>query len=110
MTEQLQLGFGGPRIPSVRRKDPATAQAAWRSIVPKLPELERAVFAVIAGNGAQGATLDQVVEVTQLDKVSASPRLRPLARKGLIEDSGKRRNGTSGRPQIVWVVVSKSGN
>lgn len=52
--------------------------------------------------GQRGATSLELTSMLPLDRVTVSPRLRPLERKGHIVDSGERRAGVSGRPSIVW--------
>jgi hypothetical protein len=84
-----------------RRPDPATSHAAAASIEGALPNLEAIVFASIKAAGQVGRTLDEVVEDTGLEKVTASPRFRPLADKLLIEPCGTR-PGRSNRKQIAW--------
>lgn len=51
-----------------------------------------------------GLTVDALVEVTGLQKVTVSPRLAPLTRKGLVGTNGKA-PGASGRAQTVWVAI-----
>ena len=65
--------------------------------------LEASVLSLIKHNGPNGMTLDDLVYESGLDKVTVSPRLRPLEQKGLISRDGKR-GGRSGRKQTVWKV------
>lgn len=83
-----------------RRTDPGTSHEAARSVEPDLTNLEAAVLRAIPQAPAN-ATLDEVVDATGLDKVTASPRFKPLEAKGLIVRAGKRR-GSSGRQQTTW--------
>jgi hypothetical protein len=39
-----------------------------------------------------------------MDRWSIQPRTSELRRKGLIRDSGKRRQNATGKSAIVWVV------
>jgi hypothetical protein len=50
----------------------------------------------IADRGNGGATTAELEETLKVDRVSISPRMRPLANRNLIHDSGVRRKG------IVW--------
>ena len=84
-----------------RRSDPATSYAATASVVSELPNLEAVVLTSITNAGARGRTLDEVCDDTGLDKVTASPRFRPLADKQRIETNGAR-PGRSNRKQTVW--------
>ncbi len=54
-----------------------------------------------------GATSEELAVALKIDRVTVSPRLRPLERKGLIADSNKRRIGSSGRSSIVWVIPAE---
>lgn len=90
-----------------RGTDPATAHEAAEFVSEYLPELEAEVLAVIKTCGANGATIDDLTSKMAIQKVSISPRLRPLANKNLIRESG-RRKGLSGRPQIIWVAARRA--
>jgi uncharacterized membrane protein len=89
--------------PLSRRRDPKTSHAAARSIADDLPRLLAIVLKAIEDEGPRGATLDDIMRATGLEKVTASPRCRPLADMGLIVDSGRTRIGSAGRAQIVWL-------
>jgi predicted transcriptional regulator len=62
--------------------------------------LEEVVFRKIK-EARVGLTLDDLVAATGLDKVTVSPRLKPLEAKGLIVRDGKRA-GLSNRKQTIW--------
>lgn len=85
-----------------RYLDPDTAKAAALSV--KVSRLESLVYEAIFGSGFVGKTLDEIVAATGIEKVSASPRLKPLVIKKLIIDSGRRQNSRAGRPMILWVA------
>jgi DNA-binding MarR family transcriptional regulator len=87
-----------------RRADPETSHEAAASVESALPQLEAIVLAVIRRSRQQGQTLDQLIDATGIDKVTLSPRLRPLCAKGFVVEMGKR-PGKSGRSQTVWVAV-----
>ena len=83
-----------------RRHDPETSvDAAWSV---DATQLEHVVLDVVQAAGEWGATLDDIIRATGLDKVTVSPRLRPLVRKGFVIATNRRRPGLSGRGQIVW--------
>jgi DNA-binding MarR family transcriptional regulator len=83
-----------------RRTDPETSHEAAKSIEPDLTKIESTVLLAIPF--APGtAILDEVTRETGLDKVTASPRFKPLEEKGFIRRVGKR-PGTSGRQQTSW--------
>jgi hypothetical protein len=87
-----------------RNSNPATSHAAASAISGSLPELEKKVFNAITSAGSLGMTLDEITQATGLDKVTASPRMRPLCNKGLVVENGTR-PGRAGRNQTVWVVM-----
>ena len=88
-----------------RNTDPETSHDAARSMDPTLPELEALVFDVLLASGWHGCILDDFVKALKLDKVTVSPRLRPLCDKGLAVATKSRRLGKSGRRQTVWVAT-----
>lgn len=79
-----------------------TSYAAADSV--QLTMLESTVFDGLVRCGDNGATLDELVDLLGIDKVTVSPRLRPLVRKGRAEAIGKRL-GSAGRQQTVWVAT-----
>lgn len=82
-----------------RASDPATSYAAAQSI--RLTDLESTVLAELR-KFSDGATSYTLAESLGMSLVTVSPRLRPLVSKGLVEDSGRREVGSSGRSQTVW--------
>ena len=90
-----------------RRTDPATSDAAAQSVTPELPRLENVVLDALKRRGDRGATTNELATLTGMSLVTISPRIRPLVRKNLVEDSGDRRAGASGRKSTVWRAVGK---
>lgn len=85
-----------------RATDPETAhRAATRERGRRAAELEAIVIRALELLGE--ATSQEVADFTGERLVSVSPRFRPLARKGVVEERGKRRN-PSGSPAIVWRI------
>lgn len=89
-----------PSTALARSTDPETSHAAADSV--QLTSLESVVFTALLQCGENGATLDELVQKLGMDKVTVSPRLRPLCRKGHAVANGKRL-GSAGRQQTVWV-------
>lgn len=87
-----------------RAADPGTSHRAAASLSAELPELEALVMRTLAPAGERGMTLDEVCAATGLDKVTASPRFKPLEAKQLLRRAEKTRPGASGRQQTVWVA------
>ncbi|MGH6793077.1 MAG: helix-turn-helix domain-containing protein [Methyloceanibacter sp.] len=83
-----------------RNTDPQTARDAADSITPIVTDLEAAVLAALK-TAPRGLTLDELIDATGLEKVTVSPRLRPLCVKGYAKELGKK-PGRSGRQQTIW--------
>lgn len=66
---------------------------------------EAFVLRFVREAGKSGAALDDLVASSGLDKVTVSPRLRPLERKGFIVRDGKRA-GNAGVKQTVWKLAA----
>lgn len=85
-----------PRL-RARRHDPETAKAAARSV--DTQEREAQVLAAIRETG--GGTIAEIAAHMDEEQATISSRFRPLARKGLIREAGKKKN-PSGRSAIIW--------
>ena len=83
-----------------RNTDPVTSLAAADAIEPRIPNLERLVLEYLERCKQDGATSKETAHGLGLEHVTISPRFRPLARRGMIRDSGRKRDRS-----IVWVVV-----
>lgn len=81
-----------------RRTDPDTSRAAAAKVGTAI--LESIVLQHLRRQGP--ATTLEIAERTGIDRVSISPRLRPLANRGLVRESGQRRGGG-----IVWQVLEE---
>ncbi len=85
-----------------RRRDPDTAKKAAARV--PVADLEGRVLRALRLS-RDGMTTHELARLLKVDLVSVSPRMRPLAEKGLVQDSGERRKGDSGRASIVWMAV-----
>ena len=84
-----------PSVPVARANDPATCKGKR-----KVNKYEQAVLFVLYGNKRHpGYTGKEIAEATGNPLNCITPRFAPLRRKGLIKDSGVRRD-----KQIVWVL------
>ena len=81
-----------------RASDPHTSRQAAASI--NTTPLEQMVVDAIAEHGPK--TSFELADILGLSLVTVSPRLRPLADKGYVKDSGMRRVNVSRRKSIVW--------
>lgn len=100
-------GPAGINVAQSRTSDPDTSRAAADSIEAEvLTVREVNVLSTLKRLGGR-ATAEELVEASGLPWNSLTPRLRPLATKGAIRDSGERRIARSGRRQIVWEAVER---
>jgi hypothetical protein len=84
----------------VRRNDPDTSHDAANKV--DTSKLEALVYRTIGSFGETGCISDEVRECfPDLPYSSITARYRALLDKGLIEDTGLRRAGRSGRNQRV---------
>lgn len=87
----------------VRANDPITSIEAAEQV--DSTKLESMVYEVIAKH-PNGCTSDEVMAHFPNHGVQTiSPRYAPLIRKGLIEDTGEKRKGKSGKSQRVLRVI-----
>lgn len=91
-----------------RKSDPGTSAEAGAAV--NTTKYESILLDFVAKCGIDGCTSEEAANETGVGRVTLSPRFRPLAVKGCIIDSGKRRTGASGRPSIVWVLTSFAEN
>jgi hypothetical protein len=84
-----------------RRADPDTAKEAAKRV--PTARLESLVLRCLHGT-LRGLTSHEISIALDLSLVTVSPRMRPLARKGLVVDSGERRETASGSRAIVWKI------
>jgi predicted ArsR family transcriptional regulator len=87
-------------VPYVRGSD--TSRDAAESMRPHVSGLEADVLSCVKFFG--DATCDELEERMGLAHQTASARLKGLADKGLIKDSGARRPTRSGRAARVYVA------
>lgn len=93
------LGWTPPAL--ARRADPDTSKDAAANV--NVTSLEAAVYGCLKAHGPR--TSFEIADILRLSLVTVSPRLRPLADKCLVRDSGVRRIGQSGKRQIVWEII-----
>lgn len=99
MTLQLQL-LQVQESGKARKRDPDTSKKAALAVRPV--SLYGLILAWLTLR-PNGLTSHELAELTGKSLVSISPRLRPLADRGAIVDSGERRkNPGSKSPAIVW--------
>jgi len=82
----------------------ATSIAAANDLAPKLGRLQRMAETTIRDAGLSGLTADELAARLGMDRWSIQPRTTELKRKGLIRDSGQRRQNATGKQAIVWIA------
>lgn len=92
--------YGG-RAPSVNTD---TSRDAAASIQAVLGPLQLRVLRYIASCGKTGTTCDAAEAALSMRHQTCSARIRELALKDRIVDSGERRRTRSGRTAIVYVL------
>lgn len=94
--------FGTPPDRLHRTEAPDTSVAAARSV--DTTRLEREVYEIICSFGKQGCISDDVRFHPRMEGKpysSVTARYKALMERGLIEDTGERRKGLSGRGMRV---------
>jgi predicted ArsR family transcriptional regulator len=92
-----------PERGRARRSDPDTSKKSASST--PVADLEARVLRALRLS-RDGMTTHELAWLLKIDLVSVSPRMRPLVKKNLVQDSGERRRGDSGRASIVWKAIS----
>lgn len=90
--------------PAVRATDPETSREAWHSVAEHIGAKQREVLSFLLANPV-GLTGYDLSQMTGIAPHNVAPRVAELRHLGLVEDSGRRRPGPTGRPQIVWRAV-----
>lgn len=93
-----------PLFAFARRSDPATSRMAANSL--SVTPLEAHVVGALLAY-PDGLITHEIADITRMALVTVSPRMKPLAEKGIIEDSGKKRPGPSNRLSIIWIMKRK---
>ena len=105
MSAEQRTLFGGGEIAReayARRTDPATSHSAAAGA-----DTERLKVAILDALEAEpaGLTTLELEERLGIQRVSISPRMRPLQRAGRIQEAGTR--ACNGRRSIVWKAVER---
>lgn len=105
--ENYTLALNIPTDPHTlhRTESPDTSRAAAYAV--DTTKLEGMVYAAILKFGSGGCIQDDILALFRTFPYSSiTARFRALLDKGLIEDTGERRAGNSGRMQRVLRVFS----
>lgn len=93
-----------PFAPGHRPGASRTSRDASASVARAAKDRSALALAYITEQGFSGATADEVAAAHEWERYSSRPRLAELHKRKAIIDSGRRREGVSGRSQAVWVV------
>jgi predicted transcriptional regulator len=92
-----------PRYPDVPGyAPPQTSKDAAESMVKQAPLLQRRILSELQLRADFGATCDELEQAFGIPHQTVSARIREMALKGVIGDSGQKRATRSGRKAIVW--------
>lgn len=97
MNAQIDLELY-PRRPGWKKR--ATSRSAANEMRGRANTLRNAVLECLTKWGWQSA--DECAEWMEESVLAVRPRISELAKMGLIEDSGQRRENDSGKNAIVW--------
>lgn len=84
----------------------STSKKAAQEIEPTVSQIAERVFRFVLLGTSRGATCDEVEQGLSLSHQTVSARLRELALKDRIRDSGNRRVTRSDRDAIVWTALA----
>ena len=96
-----------PNAPGHRGAD--TSIEAARSIDIATGHLQRIALRAIRAAGARGLTTHELAEAVRIHRDAIQPRTSELRERGLIRDSGGRRQNVTGKNAIVWVAAAPGG-
>lgn len=88
-----------------RARDPQTSKLAAASV--DVTPMEAHVVGALKAY-PDGLTTHEISEITRMSLVTVSPRMKPLAEKGYVVDSGTTRLGENNRKRIVWKLRKRS--
>jgi len=85
-----------------RRFDPETSHEAANAV--DADSVEGLVVRILDESKYDGLSMESVADITGVCINTISPRFRPLANKGLIFDTGRKRKNKTGKNAIIWVT------
>lgn len=93
-----------------RHADPISSREAAESLSSThLEELERRIVGYLREQGEWGGTVPELADALAMPRDSISPRMQPIARKGIIIPTRTRRKEEGKRIGCtVWVAVSNA--
>jgi hypothetical protein len=91
-----------PEAPGHRGVDTSVDAACSMEISVK--HLQRIALRAIRAAGSRGLTTHELAATVNIHRDSIQPRTSELRERGLIRDSGGRRQNVTGKYAIVWVA------
>ncbi len=82
----------------------STSTLAYESIIPHVSRLASMVHTAIIARGLGGSTCEEIEVKLRLKHQTCSARITELKDKGLVRDSGRRGQTSSGRKAVIWVA------
>jgi hypothetical protein len=105
MNKNDDFDFGTDPRKLARREDPETSHAAAEAL--DSAAKEKLAFDAVAKFGTRGCIQDEVLALFPAHMYNTiTPRFKALVEKGLIEATGERRKGRSGKMQMVRRVAA----
>lgn len=89
-----------PPLPSVRGSE--TSEAAAEEALPNAGTQRRRLWDFLEERGEKGATDEEMQEHLGMNPSTQRPRRVELVERGLVYDSGEKRDTRSGRKAVVW--------
>ena len=84
-----------------------TSLEALLSVEAHIGSINRTVYAYIESRGVDGATDQEIENVTHIDGNSVRPSRGLLVKMRLVIDSGRTRPNAKGNNCIVWMAVDE---
>lgn len=102
---KVRVVIGSTGIARPGRTSAAPRRVRETSQRPTGPDAEQTRILNALVHNASGMTDEELQALLDMPGNSERPRRRELERKGLVRDSGRRRQVRSGRQAIVWVAT-----
>ena len=77
-----------------------------RHLAVSVRRLQRIALLAIRAAGSHGLTTHELAETVRIHRDAIQPRTSELRDRGLIRDSGGRRENVTGKRAIVWLAVT----
>lgn len=89
----------GPQAPDITDEQRRHIEISGR-------HLQRIALRAIRASGSRGLTTHELSETVRIHRDAIQPRTSELRDRGLIRDSGGRRENVTGKLAIVWIATT----